>query len=84
MPRGRPCVPPLQAESEIRRLLDQLHQQAAIANFSGSAARDRDPASLLPRSSQKDKAVYDYVTTTNALQVSGAAGGLCGSRPLDR
>ena len=60
-----------QAETEIRVLMERLQRQASVSPFQGSSARERDPDSLLPRGSQKDKAVLDYIAT--AAQVSSHA-----------
>lgn len=60
------CV---QVEAEISILLDRLRGVATAAAFSGSAAKERDPESVLPKAGPKDKAIYDYVIASSASQV---------------
>lgn len=58
---GHACA---QVETEIRILMEKLQRQALMSPFHGSSARTRDPEAVIPKSSRRDKNVYDYITTT--------------------
>lgn len=50
--------------------LERLRSCATTALFPHSAAKQRDPDSVLPVSEAQDKAVYEYVVSATSLQVS--------------
>jgi hypothetical protein len=58
----------LQVVSEISLLIDRLRQVATTAPYPGSAAKARDPDSLLPRGG-KEKQVYEYLVSAGYAKV---------------
>lgn len=56
----------MQVENEIRMLINHLLEVAGTAPFTGSAVYGRDPEAVIPKSTKKDRAVVDYVSTVSA------------------
>lgn len=57
----------LQVESEVQQLLERLHMQSSITPYGSSIIRERDPASVIPQSSNKDKDMLTYITSSASL-----------------
>ncbi len=66
---GRPHA---QVEAEVKLLIDRLRDVAGTAPFTGSAVRSREPDAVMPRSSGREKAVFDYVSSVAGSLVRGA------------
>ncbi|KAG1662172.1 hypothetical protein FOA52_006392 [Chlamydomonas sp. UWO 241] len=62
-------------EGEVRMLMERLRDVASAAPFAGSSMNGRDPGTVVPRGTAKDKAVFEYVD-----RVAGSAGS-DGARP---
>lgn len=48
-------------------LLDRLRGIAGATPYAGSAVKERDPESIIPKANEKDKAVLDYLVVTSSL-----------------
>lgn len=64
LPLYRACV---QVESEVQQLLERLHMQSSITPYGSSIIRERDPFSVIPQSSNKDKDMLTYITSSASL-----------------
>ena len=61
------CAICAQVESEVRLLIELLRDVAGSVPFDGSAVRDRDPDSVIPKSSRKEQSLVNYVSTVSAV-----------------
>ncbi|MEW5303163.1 MAG: hypothetical protein WDW36_005882 [Sanguina aurantia] len=51
-------------EAEVQRLLGRLHSQSTITPYGSAAIRERDPASVIPQSSVKERDVLTYINSS--------------------
>ena len=53
-------------ESEVRLLIERLRDVAGSVPFDGSAVRNRDPDTVIPKSSRKEQSLVNYVSIVSA------------------